>query len=156
MMAPETCHDCDVALEGGLSEYGKMCPECLRYYDDPNWSMEGEFIDENGDPMDNPRQFEKDLGGLHILSEMLRLMALDNSMSLDRAEIKWKEIADEGYDLERLEETAYRLNHAEREVFVTGDEEAIDVIIDNDSDRVALHTFFGGAFDGNVTHFIFD
>lgn len=45
-------------MERGITEYGQMCPECLHHVDDPFWAMQGEYLDEDGEPTPNPREAE--------------------------------------------------------------------------------------------------
>lgn len=52
----DDCPQCGTPMERGITEYGQICPSCLHYEDDTHWAMEGEYFDENGDAIPNPRQ----------------------------------------------------------------------------------------------------
>ncbi len=59
MSIPEDkCPKCGEQMERGISEYGQVCPACMHYEDDPFWSMQGEYIEPNGEETPNPRAAE--------------------------------------------------------------------------------------------------
>lgn len=59
MPIPEDdCPNCEIPMERGITEFGQICPECLFYKDDPYWAMEGEYFDDTGKPVPNPRADE--------------------------------------------------------------------------------------------------
>lgn len=54
----DDCPKCETPMERGLTEFGQLCPGCLHYEDDPYWAMHGEWVDELGEPIPNPRAGE--------------------------------------------------------------------------------------------------
>lgn len=60
MIAEKNCPQCQTPMERGITEYGQLCPTCLHYEDDAHWAMEGEYIDDEGQPVPNPRRDELD------------------------------------------------------------------------------------------------